>query len=161
MRPDSPLAHAKHIFRVFLLLIVGLIVLTLGRSFFVPDTWGQYGSYRGAAIEQHWNKVPRHGGTASCAECHESEYEDVTSGVHHTLACEGCHAPLSVHVANGEKIADMPIRKSQDLCLLCHEKLDARPATQPQILPAQHLEEEGGEPGPESCFDCHEPHSPL
>jgi len=161
LRPDSPLAHTKHVFRVFLMLIVGVVVLVLGRGFFVPDSWGQYGSYRGAALEQHHEKAPQLGGNAACAECHEDEPAELAEGVHHTLACEGCHAPLSVHVADGEQFADMPIHRNADLCLNCHERLSARPASHPQINPTQHLEEEGGEPGPESCFDCHEAHSPL
>jgi len=161
VRPDSPLAHAKHVFRVFLLLIAGVIALVLGRSLFVPDTWGQFGAYRAAALEQHQIKAPRHGGNAACMECHDDEPEELAAGVHHSLACEGCHAPLSVHVTDGEWVSEMPIRRSAELCLGCHEQLEARPATHPQINPGQHLEEQGGEAGPESCFECHEAHSPL
>lgn len=161
MRPDSPLAHAKHIFRVFLMLVAGIVALVLGRSLFVPDTWGQHGAYRAAALEQHHGKEPRHGGNTACASCHEDRMEEVETGGHASLACEGCHAPLSGHAAAGEKIADMPVRRGAELCLRCHERLDARPATHPQINPVQHLEEQEAEAGPESCFDCHEAHSPL
>ena len=161
MRPDSPLAHAKHIFRVGLLLIVGAVALVLGRSLFVPETWGQYGHYRGGAVLDHKAPIPRHGGNESCAACHEDEFEEVMEAGHASLACESCHAPLSVHAANDEKWADMPIRRNADLCLLCHERLDGRPADHPQINRRQHVEEEGGEMGPESCFDCHEVHAPI
>jgi hypothetical protein len=148
-------------FRVFLALIAGVILLVLGRALFVPDTWGQYGAYRGAALEQHHGLAPRHGGNAACLECHEDECAEVAQGVHAPLACEGCHAPLSTHVEGGDLVAEMPVRRSAELCLRCHERLEARPAGHPQIHPAQHLEEQGGEPGPESCFGCHEAHSPL
>ena len=161
MRPDSPLAHAKHVFRVFLALIAGVVVLVLGRAFFVPDTWGEYGAYRTAALEQHHGKAPRHGGNAACMECHEDEVEEIADGVHASLACEGCHAPLSTHIENEELLAEMITRRSAELCLRCHERLEARPSSHPQIDPARHLEEQEGEPGPESCFDCHEAHSPL
>ncbi len=161
MRPDSPLAHAKHIFRVFLALVAGVIVLVLGRSFFVPETWGQYGAYRAAAIGQHDERAPRHGGNASCASCHDDRAAELAAGGHAALACEGCHAPLAVHVAGDELLAGMPIRRDAQLCLDCHERLDARPAAHPQINPKQHVRDEGGEIGPESCFDCHEAHSPL
>jgi hypothetical protein len=149
------------VFRVFLALIAGVIVLVLGRAFFVPDTWGQYGAYRGAALDQHHGKAPRLGGNAACAECHDDQLEEIADGVHASLACEGCHAPLSSHVQDGELIAEMSIRRRAELCLLCHEKLAARPESHPQINLTQHLEEQGGDVGPESCFDCHEAHSPL
>jgi hypothetical protein len=149
------------VFRVFLALIAGVVALVLGRALFVPDTWGQYGPYRAAALEQQHGKDPRHGGNAACAECHEDPLAEIADGAHASLACEGCHAPLSVHVADGEPVAEMPVRRSAALCLQCHERLEARPAAHPQINPAQHLEEQEGEAGPESCFDCHEAHSPL
>jgi len=160
MRPDSPLAHSKHVFRVFLLLIAGIVVLVLGRSLFVPPSWGQFGAYRGAALAQHRALDPRHGGNDACRECHDDEPDELAAGAHHSLACEGCHAPLSVHVTDGEWTAEMPVRHSATLCLGCHERLEARPASHPQIDPAAHLEEMDAEPGPESCVDCHEAHSP-
>jgi hypothetical protein len=161
VRPDSPLLHAKHIVRAAVLLVVGVVVLVLGRSLFVPSSWGQYGAYRGANRFEQMAVPVRHGGNTSCAECHPDEYDTVTSGSHHTLACEGCHAPLASHVADDELVADMPIRRSVGLCLNCHQELEGRPAAQPQINAAQHVEEQGGELTEDACFDCHEAHSPL
>ena len=62
---------------------------------------------------------------------------------------------------NGEKIADMPIRRSRELCELCHRWLAARPATFPQVDVREHVTEMGGEFTSEACFDCHDPHSPY
>jgi cytochrome c553 len=47
----------------------------------------------------------------------------------------------------------LPARDMQGVCLNCHEKLEARPKTQPQIAVDSH----GGN---ELCTDCHNPHSP-
>jgi len=94
--------------------------------------------------------------------------------------CEVCHTgpagnhpsreamPLSLedrvttithkHIAHP---ADVPGRNlmlaandMSSLCLNCHEKLAARPKTQPQIEVASHS-------GKELCTACHNPHSPM
>jgi hypothetical protein len=161
MEPNSPLRHTKHVFRVGLLLFAAIVALILGRSFFVPDTFGQYGAYRGANVDEQAAHEVRHGGRESCEPCHADEFEEQAEGGHGTVTCEVCHAPGYLHARDDEKIADMPIQRSADLCLLCHQQLKARPQGQPQVQPRQHLEENDGEPGPESCFECHEAHSPL
>jgi len=161
MRPDSPLGHAKHIIRAALLLVAAIVVLVLGRSFFVPDTWGQYGGYRGEDAFEQRIKQPEHGGNESCDTCHPDELEEISEGVHRTLACESCHAPLSLHVANDDKIADMPIRRALGLCLNCHRELEARPDGFPQVNPRQHVRENEAEYHDQVCLECHEAHSPL
>ena len=112
MRPEGPLQHSKHIVRVGLLLVIGVVALVLGRSLFVPDTWGQFGSYRGANVAEQMVKPVHHGGNESCEMCHSDEYEEVAGGVHASLACEACHAPLSMHIVDDDKVGDMPIRRS-------------------------------------------------
>ncbi len=44
-------------------------------------------------------------------------------------------------------------KEMQSVCLNCHEKLEARPKTQPQIAVDSHS-------GKELCTACHNPHSP-
>ena len=41
MKAESPLIHAKHVFRAAILLMAVIVTLILSRSFFVPDTWGE------------------------------------------------------------------------------------------------------------------------
>ena len=50
MNPESPLTHTKHVFRAAILLLAVLVAMVLGRSLFVPKTWGEFGRYRGAAV---------------------------------------------------------------------------------------------------------------
>jgi len=38
--------HARHVFRALLLLIVVVVVISLGRGFLIPRSFGQYGPYR-------------------------------------------------------------------------------------------------------------------
>lgn len=163
MNPESPLTHAKHVFRAAFLLIAVVITLILSRSFFVPATWGEFGWYRGAAVDDHRAKPVRHLGDDVCATCHDTEFAEHGAGVHATVRCELCHGPAALHVDldEGEKIADMPVRRSRELCELCHRKLAARAEGFPQIDVREHLAENGGELSPDACFACHDPHSPY
>jgi hypothetical protein len=163
MDPESPLIHAKHVFRAAILLLAVLVAMVLGRSLFVPETWGEFGRYRGAAVTEYRNKPVRHGGDESCEMCHDVEYAAHAAGVHASVKCELCHGPVALHVdlEQGEVVAEMPIRKSRDLCELCHRRLAARPADFPQVDVREHVLENGGEMTPDACFDCHDPHSPI
>jgi hypothetical protein len=107
----------------------------------------------------------KHGGSAACGECHDDEYGAVKGGKHRHVQCEVCHAPLATHVRGTEKIADMRINRSPDLCAYCHRKLRARPPTVPQIVIAEHLVTTKalapGAPIPDGiCLTCHEVHDP-
>jgi hypothetical protein len=146
-----------------ILLLVVLVAMVLGRSLFVPETWGEYGQYRGAAVVEHRDKPIRHGGNGACAMCHDAEYADLSSGVHAALQCELCHGPVALHVdlEEGEVLAEMPVRRSRELCELCHRRLEARPADFPQIDVREHLAENDVELASDACFACHEPHSPF
>lgn len=161
MRPDHPLWHAKHIVRMGLLLLFGLAIMIAVRSLLVPDTWGRYGWYRAANVAEQRDHPLMHAGDAACGDCHDEQEAAHAAGVHAPVKCELCHAPLALHVKDGEVVAPMPVRKTVDLCVGCHQRLPARPADFPQIQPRQHVEEMGGEYGPAACFDCHDPHSPL
>jgi hypothetical protein len=163
MEPGSSLAHSKHVVRAALMLLVVIVALVLGRSFFVPPTWGESGWYRGASPLEHRAEPVRHGGDTACDTCHPEQVEVHTEGVHHTVRCELCHAPVALHVdvEEGEKLADMPMRRSRELCENCHAFLAARPTGFPQIDAKRHVADNGGELSADACFDCHDPHSPL
>ena len=163
MNPESPLIHTKHVFRAAILLIAVIGALLLGRSLFVPDTWGEYGWYRGAAVDDHRARPIRHLGDESCAMCHDAESAEHAAGAHAPLRCELCHGPVALHadMEEGEKTAEMPVRRSRELCELCHRELDARPAEFSQVDVREHVTEMGGELTADACFDCHDPHSPI
>lgn len=163
MNPESPLAHSKHVFRAAILLLAVVISMVLGRSLFVPDTWGEFGQYRGAAVAEHRDKSIRHGGNQSCAMCHDEEYAEHGSGAHASVQCELCHGPVVLHadLEEGSMLAEMPVRRSKELCELCHRELDARPADFPQVNVREHVSENGGELTADACLTCHEPHSPY
>jgi hypothetical protein len=137
--------------------------MILGRSLFVPETWGEFGPYRGAAVAEHRDKPIRHGGNDSCEMCHDVEFADHRAGVHISIQCELCHGPVAAHVniEEGEVLAEMPVRRSRELCELCHRRLEARPSDFPQVDVREHVIENGGELTDDACFGCHDPHSPI
>lgn len=161
MDPNSPLKHAKHVFRAGFLFVVGVLTLVVLRYVLQPDTWGEFGPYRGESVREYRALPVQYGGVDGCAECHDDHVEMHRAGLHQPVSCELCHGPVTQHIADGEHIAEMPIRRSSATCLRCHERLTARPESFPQIVRAEHIEEMEGEPGPASCFECHDPHSPI
>lgn len=155
--------HARHVFRAILVLVAVMAVVTIGRGFLVPASYGEFGHYRGDNVKEQMNvRAPRHGGVASCAACHAAQATKRAAGGHKTVSCEVCHGPLSLHVKDGQRTAAMPVDRSYLLCARCHRKVPARPDKFPQVVLDQHLQEQ--QPGSavegKVCLDCHDPHSP-
>ncbi len=151
--------HARHVFRVLLVLLVGGAVVFLGRGFLVPKSYGMYGAYRFDNVaEQAQARPPLHGGRAACGECHDEKLAKITKGAHRPVSCEICHGPLGIHVRDGDVLGPMPVDRSFTLCARCHRKVEGRPAAFPQIAIEQHA---GGEAtSGKACLECHDPHSP-
>jgi formate-dependent nitrite reductase cytochrome c552 subunit len=150
--------HARHVFRVLLVLFLVIVVVVIGRSFLVPKTFGDYGHYRyGNVPEQMAARPPLHGGARACADCHDERSVALGKGRHAAVSCEVCHGPLGRHVKDGDVVAKMAIDRSPKLCGYCHRKIDGRPAKFPQVVFEKHVE---GGLGPKGCLDCHDPHSP-
>jgi hypothetical protein len=151
--------HARHVFRVLLVLVVVLAVVSIGRGFLTPRSYGLYGAYRADNVaEQAAVREPRHGGPASCAPCHAKQSTARSAGGHKAVSCEVCHGPLSLHVDRGGAVkAHMPVDRSFTLCARCHRKIAGRPEKFPQVVLDQHVPAalEGG-----VCLQCHDPHSP-
>ena len=150
--------HARHVFRVLFVLLVAVVGIVLVRSFLVPASYGLYGPYRFDNVaEQAAIRPPLHGGAVACGECHEDRSKAVAAGVHRTVSCEVCHAPLGRHVKGGDVVAPMAVDRSFTLCARCHRKIDGRPTAFPQVVLEQHVQ--GGLEG-RVCLECHDPHSP-
>ena len=184
----------KHIVRLLVLVAVFAIVVIAAKKFLMPDSFYQYGHYRGNAVAEIASKVPKLQGSASCQSCHKEVYAEWTSGMHRKATrdgvvqgvvikngpnCEVCHtgpagnhpSKVAMPVSIEDRVttithkhidhpADVPGRNlmlaakdMQSVCLNCHEKLEARPKMQPQIVAEGH----GGK---ELCTACHNPHSP-
>ena len=159
--------HTKHIWRLGLLLVLVIIGFIIGRLFFIPNSYGLYGSYRADDIKDQRAREVIHGGGMNDRgnKCHTKEMNTLREGAHETVQCENCHAPLSTHVSKDKKGAKMAVHKSASLCLRCHEHLVSRPPDFPQITVTSHPSEEPFikkmPMSKEVCFRCHNAHDPT
>jgi hypothetical protein len=151
--------HARHVFRVALVLVAVLAAVFLTRGLLVPKSYGLYGPYRYDNVREQMNiRPPAYAGAAACAECHADEAKKRSAGAHRTVNCEVCHAPLGFHVKADGAIVAPPIDRSFTLCARCHRKILGRPAKFPQVDLEQHV---GGAVEGRVCLQCHDPHSPT
>jgi hypothetical protein len=139
--------------------VIRLVLLTIGivcvyftaRYFLTPETFGQNGHYRGAALREIASRQPYWAGKAACvAECHTDHAAKLAGGAHKSLSCETCHGPGAAHVKNpAEKLPKLDM----SLCLRCHAASPSRPAWMHQINVHDHY-------AGNLCTDCHVPHQP-
>ncbi len=126
--------------------------LLLSWRFLIPETFGDLGHYRAAAIDSVANHEKKYAGRQACVLCH-SDVEELRMGSHHSgVSCEVCHGPAANHVAAPMDMKP-PIPEGRDNCTLCHEFNPSRPSGFPQINPVFH--------NPQTpCVECHSPHAP-
>ena len=170
--------HAQHVFRVGVVLGVGLVAFLIARSAAIPSDFGVFGYYRAGALDDNRALPIVHAGRTACVECHDGIYDPPELDVevparlvaatkpldpardnkHFKLNCEACHGPLQKHVADEDKAIAVPKVASDHLCLGCHRKVAGRPGFQPQVVPAVHSNDVGKDDN--GCAGCHKPHWP-
>jgi hypothetical protein len=90
-----------------LLLALGIVSsYGMARYFLTPPSFGEYGFYRGAAIEEATLRPKTFAGRQACADCHPEAVEKLAKFEHKKLSCEGCHGPGEAHTQN----LDVPCR---------------------------------------------------
>ena len=138
--------------------VVRLVLLTvaivgsylIARYFLTPASFGQYGFYRGDALDEIASHPLAFAGKESCEDCHYDEYEMLTRFEHKTLSCEGCHGAGQAHVDDPDiKLTILNISH----CVRCHEYNPSRPEWHKQIDLREHY-------AGDACTDCHVPHAP-
>ena len=138
--------------------ILRLVLLTLGivgsylvaRYFLTPPSFGRYGWFRAAALEEIASRTPVYAGKKACDECHSDVLEKLAKAEHKTLSCEGCHGVSQEHAANPDIT---PIKLTGNHCIRCHEANPSRPAWLKQITVKNHYTGQ-------KCTECHVPHQP-
>ena len=136
----------SHIVRAFKIVLAVVLVLLALRMVTVPVPYGKFDLYQDRTVDYWVNKVPlEYNGAKSCKElaCHGDETRLLASSRHHDISCETCHA-VSV-----EKTQEGPFD-----CMVCHQRLRARPANFPQIQKSDHYPND-------ACVKCHNPHRPI
>ncbi len=137
--------------------LVRLVLLTLAivvgyfvaRYYMTPESFGQYGFYRGASLTEHANRPLTFAGQESCRECHQEVLQQVAQFEHNTLGCETCHGPAVDHAMNPDASL---IKIDDDSCLRCHRSDPSKPPWLRQIPEDDHYGE--------GCKECHTPHQP-
>ena len=142
-------SQLKRLIPMFIVFI-GLFLLV--RHFLVPDSFGQYGHYRGDALIDVAAKELVHASKEDCYDCHDDIQEKLYNDLHADLSCLICHGPGLEHVDNPE--AGNILKKSgREFCGRCHQFNAARSTDVIwQIDIKTHYTEK------EDCIECHNPH---
>ena len=138
--------------------ILRLVLLTLAivgsymvaRVFLTPATFGQYGWYRGAALEELAARTPVYADKKACDECHSDILHKLAGDAHKTLSCEACHGVSRTHADDPDIL---PVKLTGSHCIRCHEANPSRPAWFKQIVVKDHYSGK--------CTECHIPHQPT
>lgn len=134
---------------VFAVLVSGLAV---ARHFLLPETFGERGHYRAAAVEALLEQPIEYAGREACALCHTEIAATHSGARHQTVACEVCHGPAAAHTEDPGG-NPLPAPRERGYCPLCHGYNPSRPTGFPQIDPVIH--------NPlKPCISCHNPHQP-
>lgn len=146
------LKDAAHLFRFAALFVVAFLLFWAIRGRVVPPTFGKYGHYRAAAIDEIAARPIQFAGHEACEACHTDKADTKKAGKHAHVNCEACHGPQSRHAADPGDVTPAKLDTST-LCVRCHAASAARPKTFPQVVAAEHS-------NGMACDACHNPHSP-
>ncbi|MFH0909296.1 MAG: hypothetical protein V1929_11080 [bacterium] len=165
-RQIHPMAHVRVVLTVLLIFIAAAVA---ARWLAYPKSFGLYGHYRGDAVrDAMYVRTPLYVGIDRCAECHEDQVVAKQKDVHENVACETCHGAGGAHMddENGNPVArpdakPLIVSKTTGQCLTCHRRLEARPASFPQIDREEHFAMLHVTDTNAACSMCHDPHEPL
>lgn len=140
-----PYKDIQHIVRIIVLLAGAAAVAFFVRSLFIPPTFGEFGTYRGASVREIMDQPVKYQGVENCRSCHEKEWGEWHDAKHKSVACESCHGPGLEHsnpdVEPPPKILGSKelMAKSHDLCLSCHSRSPGRRPSFPQVDVVNHI----------------------
>lgn len=178
MNISNFLIMPQHIKRLIIVFIVVIGLFLLIRWMLIPESFGEYGYYRGHSLEEIANLPLHFAGSASCSRCHQDIIRNKNAGHHAKLACEGCHGPAYKHTLYADSTRKNPLPDSLKLerntarkyCAGCHEFIPARFKLKSDtvnfsvikmIVEMKHnrmIDKSTKEPF--KCIDCHNPHDP-
>ena len=138
----------QQINRLAIVFVLVVAVMIAAWYFLVPETFGELGHYRAAAVDSVAAQPVRYAGQPVCGECHDEISETKAESRHHTVACEACHGPAAAHVEDPEENRLSAPRK-RGYCPLCHGYNASRPTGFPQIDPMTHNPVK-------ACIACHD-----
>lgn len=167
--------HIRRLISVFVVFIVLFVILQQALK---PNSFGEFGHYRGEAIKENEMHEMHYAGKEKCSECHDDIWAEKAEGYHAKLYCEGCHGPGLKHAMYADKFADadelpdslkLHIPGERKDCALCHQKNAARTKIQfdtidnsmlVQIDAMEHNYKSKKTGKIKKCTTCHNPHQP-
>lgn len=139
--------------RLLILFVVLVAAFLLVRSLLIPDSFGQYGHYRGLALEENQAHEVKYLGEEACLDCHDDYGTMKSEDMHSGISCESCHGPGWKHVEDPTP-ENILYPSGREFCGLCHSKNAARPANEvAQVVLEEHNTDN-------ECVECHNPHAP-
>lgn len=145
-------ADYTHLIRLAITVVVVVSSMLVAMRLLTPKTFGEYGHYRAASLDDIKSQEPKYITTEICAGCHHKEADLKSSGSHNPVQCETCHGPGWKHADDMQHVKP-PKPVEREFCAHCHARNVTRPKGFPQVLLDTHY------PG-QPCVDCHNPHSP-
>jgi hypothetical protein len=155
---------------LLLIVISGLFFL---KSSLTPPSFGEFGSYRGASVQEIMAKKTVHLGVENCKSCHKKQWKRWRKKAHKVVVCETCHGAGGRHGIKQIEPRPDPLRtkaylrrNAGELCLSCHL---ASPGTTGKITTVRvekHLAQFKILPGTKKydkskqCVNCHKGHKP-
>ena len=142
----------QQVVRLGIAFAVLAIVFMAVRQTLVPDTFGEAGHYRAAAVDSIEAYPLQYAGHEACATCHRPSAEKKSTSNHSGVSCEVCHGPAAEHAAAPGSVKP-PAPRERGFCPMCHGYNASRPSGFPQIDPVAHNPTV-------PCMTCHDPHAP-
>jgi hypothetical protein len=139
--------------RILILFAATIGLFFLARHFLVPDSFGQYGHYRGKALEEIAAPDPVYADKEDCRACHDDVAAKLDGEMHAGLSCLICHGTGRAHVEDPQ-VGNIDKESSREFCGRCH---DIHPARSLDVVFQVDLQTHNIEA--ENCTDCHNPHS--
>jgi hypothetical protein len=142
--------HIKRLIQVFAIFIA---LFLIARHFLVPETFGKYGHYRAASLDENAQLEIHYAGQQACFDCHQDIHDLKAEDVHNEIHCETCHGPGQKHVVTGEA-SDILKPSGREFCGSCHAKNAAR--LKVAVFQVDLAKHNIGK----NCIECHNPHQP-
>jgi hypothetical protein len=139
--------------RLVIAFAIFISLFLLVRHLLIPDTFGQYGFYRGGSLTDNASYDIHYSGQKACIECHQDIEDMRVLDLHSEISCETCHGPGQKHVISGEQ-ADIFKSSEREACGICHTSNAGR--NKSIIVQIDMNTHNIGM----RCIECHNPHQP-
>ena len=143
----------KYIVRLILLFVIFIGLFLIARLLLVPDSFGEFGFYRGDALSEIGSLDIKYVGPELCGDCHDDIDTLKRAGSHKDISCETCHGPGYKHVEDPTP-SNIIQKNTRKFCGKCHSKNVARSKLIKQVNIKEHNIDI-------HCVECHNPHKPC